>query len=127
MHEELVASWVCNDGVPYVTAEGELTAATAPLLDEALFEARSYDPFSIVLRLENCMFCDSKGLGVILRHAKPTPQFVIVSPPNSVVRRFLRITRADERFEVVDSVDAVELRLPTEHVADGVDHALKVR
>lgn len=127
MQEELVASWVRKDGVPYVTAEGELTAATAPLLDGVLFEARADDPFSVVVVLDRCSFCDSTGLSTLLRHAKSTPQFVVVSPSNSVVRRFLRITRTDERFEVVDDIDLVELAVPTEHVTDGLDHALKVR
>lgn len=110
MQEELITSWVRNDGVPYVTAEGELTAATSPLLDRVLFEARADDPFSVVVLLDRCSFCDSTGLSTLLRHAKSTPQFVVVSPSNSVIRRFLRITRADERFEVADDVDLIELQ-----------------
>ncbi len=105
MQQELIASWVRKDGVPYVTVEGELTAASAFLLDKVLFEARSDEPFSVIVCLERCTFCDSTGLSVMLRHAKATPQFMVVSPSNSVVRRFLRITGADERFEVIDSID----------------------
>ena len=45
MQQELIASWVRKDGVPYVTVEGELTAASAFLLDKVLFEARSDEPF----------------------------------------------------------------------------------
>jgi anti-anti-sigma factor len=126
MQQELVASWIREDGIPYVSAEGELTIATAPLLDKELFEARSDDPFTVVLRLERCTYCDSAGLAIILRHARQTPHFVVVSPLNSPVRRLLRITRADEQLDVVTDIELIRLYFPPEHQPDGLDHALEV-
>lgn len=126
MQRELVASWVRTDGVPYVMADGEITIATAPLLDEMLCEARADDPFAVVVSLEKCTYCDSTGLGVLLRHAKQTPHLVVVCPWNSVVRRFLRITRADEIFSVVGDFEEARLHLTPQHQAHGLDDALEV-
>jgi anti-anti-sigma factor len=126
VQQELVASWVSIEGIPYVTAEGELTIATAPLFDEALCEARNDDPFTVVVSLEKCAYCDSTGLGVLLRHAKQTPHFVVVSSWNSVVRRFLHVTRADAMFDVVADLDEIKLYLPADHQTNSLDHALEV-
>ena len=105
MRDELVASWVSRRGVPYIMVDGEVDISTAPLLDAVLCEARTNDPFSLIVSLEKCMYCDSKGLSVLLRHARETPQFIVVSVNGTQVRGLLRASGVDAMFEVVDSSD----------------------
>ncbi|MBV8425051.1 MAG: STAS domain-containing protein [Candidatus Eremiobacteraeota bacterium] len=111
VQNELVATWLLVDGIPHITVVGEINVSTAPILDEALCEARHDDPFCVVLSLEACSYCDSRGLSVLLRHARKTPRFVVISPDGSGVRKLLRITRTDQTFEVVGSADEARLQL----------------
>ncbi len=94
-------TWVSENGVRAVTVVGEIDISTAPELDEQLCEARTDDPFSVVVSLAQCTYCDSSGLSVLLRHARQTPNFVIVSPEGTDVRRLLRIAGIEETLCVV--------------------------
>ena len=113
MREELVATWVQDDGVPRVIVEGEVNISTRPLLDKALCEARTQEPFSLIVSLEKCTYCDSAGLAVLMRHGRQVPHFIVISPENTAVRRLLRITRLDQMFEVVENADAALARCAT--------------
>jgi anti-sigma B factor antagonist len=104
MATHLDVSVTLRGDVPLVAIGGELDIATAPRLDEALCEARSNEPFSVIVSLVECSYCDSSGLTVLLRHAKETPIFVLVAPKGSNVRRFLRIAGAEEHLAVVDTL-----------------------
>lgn len=107
MRRQLTASWTyAEGGIPHVTAVGEIDITSAPLLDEVLCEARNAEPFSLILSLEECTYCDSSGLSVILRHARRTPHLLLVSPESSDVRRLLRVSGVDELVQVVSSVEA---------------------
>ena len=107
MRPRLVASWEClEDDVPHVSVAGEIDISTAPQLDEVLCEARTQDPFSLILSLAECAYCDSIGLSVILRHARHTPHLIVVSPEGSDIRRLLRVSRVDELVQVVSSLEA---------------------
>lgn len=102
MQERTVVSWVAGEnGVPLVTVAGEIDIATAPQLDRALFEACMQASSSVVVSLEQCTYCDSSGLSVLLRHARRMAHFIVVSPEESDVRRLLRISQLDRLFEVV--------------------------
>ena len=92
------------DDVPVVTVFGDIDIASAPRLDEVVCEARSNDPFSIIISLECCDYCDSTGLSVLLRHAHATPIFVVIAPQGTNIRRFLTIAGIEEHFGVVDSL-----------------------
>ena len=105
MREELVASWVSNEGVPEIIVEGEVNISTRPLLDKVLCEARTQEPFAMIVSLEKCTYCDSAGLAVLMRHARQVPHFIVISPAESALRRLLRITRLDEMFEVVENAE----------------------
>ena len=107
MRPRLVASWeYSEDDIPHVSAEGEIDITTAPQLDEILCEARAQDPFSLILSLEQCTYCDSIGLSVILRHARGTPNLVVVSPDGSDIRRLLRVSHVDELLHVVPTFES---------------------
>lgn len=105
MHERLTASWVSHGGIPQVAVVGEIDITTAPQLDAALCEARTEEPSSVIVVLEECTYCDSTGLSVLVRHARKTPNLVVVLPQSSFVRRLLRITGADRAFGIVESVE----------------------
>jgi anti-anti-sigma factor len=107
MRQPLIASWTPGeDGTPTVTVSGEIDMSTAPVLDKVLCESRMQDPFAIIVSLENCTYCDSSGLGVLIRHARQVPHLIVISAESSHVRRLLRVSRADEIFEVVSNSQA---------------------
>lgn len=100
------ASWVVCDGIPVVTVVGEVDITTAPQLDATLCDVRDTDPFSVILSLESCTYLDSSGISVLLRHSRRTPNFVVVSPGGSNVRRVLRVSGIDGAFDVVEDEEA---------------------
>lgn len=113
MHDRMTASWVPGDGIPHVAVVGDLDTSTAPKLDEALCEARTGDPESVIVSLEECTFCDSSGLSVLLRHARQTPRLVVVLPETSFVRRIVQLTKADRYFHVAATVDDARAHVGT--------------
>ena len=110
MREELVATWVSDNGIPRITVEGEVNISTRPLLDKVLCEARTQEPFSLIVSLEKCTYCDSAGLAVLMRHGRQVPHFIVISPEDTAVRRLLRITRLDQVFDVVQNGEIARAR-----------------
>ena len=109
MRTRPLASWTyLQDDIPHVTVVGEIDLSTVPQLDEVLCEACTQDPFSLILSLDRCTYCDSSGLSVILRHARRTPHFLVVSPDDSDIRRLLRVSRVDELVQIVPSLEAAQ-------------------
>jgi hypothetical protein len=47
-------------------------------------------------------------LSVILRHARRTPHFLVVSPYHSDIHRLLRVSRVDELVQVVPNLQAAQ-------------------
>ena len=96
------------DGV-HVELSGELDLATATKLEDELRRVEEDDPPMIVLDLQALSFMDSSGLRALLsadtRSREAGRRFVLVRGDERV-QRVLRITRLDERLEIVDSVDA---------------------
>ena len=107
----LSVSWVMFDGVPEISVAGEIDIATAAELDEVFFEARMAEPFSLIVSLEGCGYCDSSGLSVLLRHAHHVPNFISVVPEDSDVRRLFRVAKVEETLGVVGSM--IEARVVT--------------
>jgi len=102
MRERLVASWVVGkDGFPRITVVGEVDVSTAPLLDEALCDARATDPAFLTVSLEECTYFDSSGLGVLLRHARRMRNMIVVVREDSAIRRLLRVSRFDQTVTVL--------------------------
>ena len=96
------------DGV-HVELTGELDLATSAKLEDELRRIEADDPPMIVLDLQALSFMDSSGLRALLaadsRSREAGRRFVLVRGDERV-QRVLRITRLDERLEIVDSVDA---------------------
>lgn len=93
----------------HVELAGELDLATATKLEDELKRVEQDDPPMIVLDLQALSFMDSSGLRALLaadtRSREAGRRFVLVRGDERV-QRVLRITRLDERLDIVDSVDA---------------------
>ncbi|MGA3037160.1 MAG: STAS domain-containing protein [Vulcanimicrobiaceae bacterium] len=102
--QRLSTSWVCENGVRELTIVGDIDISTVPEFDEQLCEVRRDDPFSLIVSLAQCTYCDSTGLSVLLRHARQTPNFIVVSPEGTDVRRLLRVAGVEKALGVVDDL-----------------------
>ncbi len=89
----------------HVRMRGDLDISTAPRLEEELRRLEAQSPRTIVLHLENLAFMDSTGLRLLIttdaRAREESRRFVLVRG-NKMIQRVLRITRLDERLEIVD-------------------------
>lgn len=97
------------DGV-HVELTGELDLATAPKLDDELGRVEEGAPGVIVLDLRPLSFMDSSGLRALLAadsRARDAGRRLVLVRGDERVQRVLRITRLDERLEIVDDADAV--------------------
>ena len=93
-----------SDGLPLVQVEGELDVSTAPKLDEALTSVWQGDPFSTIVVMNRCTYCDSTGMGVLLKYSQHVPNMIVVAPSESFPRKVFRVARAEERLGVVESL-----------------------
>ena len=98
-----------TDGV-HVELSGELDLATAPKLEDELKHVEDTEPALIILDLRPLSFMDSSGLRSLLAadsRARERGGRLVIVRGDERVQRVLRITRLDERLEIVDSADAV--------------------
>ena len=97
------------DGV-LVALSGELDLASATRLEDELRSVEASSPGVIVLDLQALSFMDSSGLRALLAadsRARERGSRLVIVRGDERVQRVLRITRLDERLEIVDSADAV--------------------
>ena len=97
------------DGV-HVELAGELDLATAPKLEEELRRVEERGAGLILLDLQKLAFMDSSGLRSVLAadaRAREAGRRLVLVRGDERVQRVLRITRLDERLEIVDSATAV--------------------
>jgi anti-sigma B factor antagonist len=89
---------------------GELDIANAARVEAALERIEADEPAVVVLDLRLLTFMDSTGLRIILgadaRAREHERRLVLVQGPDPV-RRLLRMTRLDERLEIVADPAAV--------------------
>ena len=97
------------DGV-IVALSGELDLASAPKLEDEMKHLEERGPGVIVLDLKELSFMDSSGLRALLSadaRAREAGRRLVLVRGDERVQRVLKITRLDERLEIVDSIDAV--------------------
>jgi anti-anti-sigma factor len=91
----------------HVRLSGELDISTAPKVEDELARVEPNRPDLIVLDLRNLAFMDSTGLRLLIaadaRARQQGRRLTIVKGPEPV-QRVLRITRLEERLEIVDEV-----------------------
>jgi anti-sigma B factor antagonist len=89
---------------------GELDIGSAKRVEEELARIEGAAPTTIVLDLRELTFMDSTGLRIILgadaRAREHDRRLVLVQGPDAV-SRLLRMTRLDERLEIVADPAAV--------------------
>jgi anti-sigma B factor antagonist len=97
-------------GGAHVVLSGELDIATAPKLEEEVRRLEEEGRGLIVLDLRGLEFMDSSGLRALLAadtRARERGARVVLVRGDERIQRVLRITRLDERLEIVDDVGSL--------------------
>ncbi|MEA2472359.1 MAG: anti-sigma factor antagonist [Thermoleophilaceae bacterium] len=93
----------------HVELTGELDLASAPKLEDELKRVERDEPPVILLDLRPLSFMDSSGLRALLAadaRAREGGRRLVLVRGDERVQRVLRITRLDERLEIVDDVES---------------------
>jgi anti-anti-sigma factor len=99
-----------RDGGAHVVLRGELDIATAPQLDEEVARLEGEGRGLIVIDLRGLEFMDSSGLRALLAadtRARNRGARLVIVRGDDRIQRVLRITRLDERLEIVDDDEAL--------------------
>ena len=97
-------------GGALVALAGELDISNAAGLEEHLLRAESEGPALLVIDLSRLEFMDSTGLRLLIsadQRARAAGRRLVLVRGNDMVQRVLRITRLDERLEIVDDAGAL--------------------
>ena len=87
-----------------VSLSGELDISSAPRLQDDLARVEAGEPATIVLDLSGLDFMDSTGLRLLIgadSRARSAGRRLVLIQGNEMVQRVLRVTRLDERLEIV--------------------------
>jgi len=97
-----------DGGVRVLSVAGELDAATAPQLSEAMDAVIDSDSPAILLDLSDCSFIDSTGLGVVVsgrsRVLEQGRRFELCCA-GAQAKRILEITGLDDAFGLYETRD----------------------
>lgn len=91
-------------GAVHVRLAGELDISTATRLEDSLQRAEAEGPALLVIDLSGLDFMDSTGLRLLISadgRAREAGRRLVLVQGNEMVRRVLRLTRLDERLEIV--------------------------
>src|SRR2546423_1574625 len=93
-----------HDAAVHVVLTGELDISTAQLLEDDLRRVEAERPELIVLDLKDLAFLDSTGLRLLITadaRAREDGRKLAIVRANPMIQRVLRLTRLDERLNVV--------------------------
>jgi anti-sigma B factor antagonist len=99
-----------REGGAQIALTGELDIATAPQLEDEVRRLEAEGCGLIVIDLRGLEFMDSSGLRALLAadtRSRERGARVVIVRGDERIQRVLRITRLDERLEIVD--DAASL------------------
>jgi len=94
-----------RDGAVHLALSGELDISTAQQLEDDLMRIEAERPELIVLDLRDLAFMDSTGLRLLIMadsRAREEGRRLAIGRGNEMIQRVLRLTRLDERLEIVD-------------------------
>jgi anti-sigma B factor antagonist len=97
-------------GGAQIALTGELDIATAPKLEEEIRRLEAQARELIVIDLRGLEFMDSSGLRTLLAadtRARDRGARVVIVRGDDRIQRVLRITRLDERLEIVDDAETL--------------------
>ena len=107
---ELTTSERGGGGGSHIVLTGELDIATAPKLEDEVRRLEGEGRKLIVIDLRGLEFMDSSGLRALLAadtRARERGARVVIVRGDERIQRVLRITRLDERLEIVDDAETV--------------------
>jgi anti-anti-sigma factor len=99
-----------RSGGAQIVLTGELDIATAPKLEEEVRRLEAEGRNLIVIDLRGLEFMDSSGLRALLAadtRARERGARLVIVRGDERIQRVLRITRLDERLEIVDDAETV--------------------
>ena len=99
-----------REGAAVVELTGELDIATAPKLEDEVRRLEAEGGKLIAIDLRGLEFMDSSGLRALLAadtRARERGARLVLVRGDDRIQRVLRITRLDERLEIVDDVEAI--------------------
>ena len=94
----------------HVELRGELDISNATRLEDDLRRVEADNPPLIVLDLSRLAFMDSTGLRLLIgadSRAREAGRRLVLIRGNEMVQRVLRVTRLDERLEIVSDPGAL--------------------
>ena len=94
----------------YVTLDGELDISTAQRLEDDLRRIEAEQPELIVLDLQQLTFMESTGLRLLIMadaRAREDGRRLAIVRGNEMVHRVMRMTRLDERLDIVEDPGAL--------------------
>jgi anti-sigma B factor antagonist len=97
-------------GGVHVMLTGELDISTAQRLEDDLRRIESERPELVVLDLQKLTFMDSTGLRLLITadiRARQEGRRLVIVQGNEMVQRVMRLTRLDERLDIVEDASAL--------------------
>jgi len=94
----------------HVVLDGELDLSTAQRLEDDLRRVEAEGPHVIVLDLQQLTFMDSTGLRLLIMadaRAREDGRRLAIVRGNEMVHRVMRMTRLDERLDIVEDPGAL--------------------
>ena len=94
----------------HASLRGELDISTATRLEENLERIEADEPAVLILDLSRLDFMDSTGLRLLISadsRARDAGRRLVLVQGNEMVQRVLRLTRLDERLEIVEDPGAL--------------------
>jgi anti-anti-sigma factor len=91
-------------GRVHVILTGELDISTAQRLEDDLRRVEAERPELVVLDLQQLTFMDSTGLRLLITadiRARQEGRRLVIVQGNEMVQRVMRLTRLDERLDIV--------------------------
>jgi anti-anti-sigma factor len=99
-----------RDSAVHVVLTGELDISTAQRLEDDLRRVEAERPELIVIDLKQLAFLDSTGLRLLITadaRAREDGRRLAILRGNEMIQRVLRLTRLDERLNVVEDLGAL--------------------
>lgn len=110
----LTTSVLYDDGIALVSLAGELDLTVAPLLDAALSHVLDDGMRCVLLDLDALEFCDSSGLGALLRASRRVREAggtCVVAAARGPVQRLLDLTSMEQTLQLSPEVQPALVRL----------------
>ena len=110
----LTTSVLYDDGVALISLAGELDLTVVPLVDAAVSHVLDDGVRRVLLDLDALGFCDSTGLGALLRASRRVREAggtCVVAAARGPVQRLLDLTAVEQTLQISTDVQPALVRL----------------